>query len=801
MICWCENMRWWALAWLAAAALAGCGGGGGGEPVQPAGVQGFASAPTVGASPIAAAALPRPTARLAAPTLTQGALVAWARQAYPSYFGGDAQTGTYEGYEYWYFPSYANYIGFKDGNVYVLGELSGWDLLALGSIDTFICSVYDCGTSGGTVAQLVGTAAVGSALANAPVAITNAAGNSPCQETSITTTPLGSYTCTLKSGESAPFFVVITDPTGNTPPLVSVATTTPAAGTALTVNATPLTTAIVAQLGGGDALAVVNGRTVDAARLAAITSNVVKQLSQVLAAIGGPADYDPFTTSITAATADNTGNTADLVLDVVKVGSDATTRQLTLSTVDHPTPVPLATDTDAGGTLSAPDAAVASLSQASQIVARTFKDCFALPTAQRALHTTTLAQSAGGPEVDQVGPACQDLVASSSNAAGVDYLHNGYKAGQQLYGLLTADRMTGATFSVPEIMAFYPKSATAVAPAFDAYDHAVLNIRYVDSAGNPANVIVVAGKLPGTSSTARPTDWWLVGNQQPVDSSVLMTVRRIEQLNPANTNKFSTFQIGFVVDVNSQGPGSVDPVQGNLSKARVSGPGLPGSGAAGTGLVFAVSAASGNPYMDLFNKTGSLTTGTLCGNGTLTNCPLVWLGRTAGTTGTAATTPGNTPGNMLWAQPSEFDVARLVKGAQYKIELFYGTSTTAKYTVTKTLVSDFVAPTSLVNLPWNSAGPQTLAALDPNGSLAGPQSSLPLDWLQNPAAQQVSSVSAVFDAFGSYGPSQQVAPGATSAVLNATVPAFTLANPPSRTVKFNYRTTDGSSKSSVYEYN
>jgi hypothetical protein len=801
MICRYKDMRWWALAWLAAAALAGCGGGGGGEPVQPAGVQGFEAAPTVGESPIAAAALPRPTARLAAPTLTPSALVAWARQAYPSYFGGDAQTGTYEGYEYWYFPSYANYIGFKDGNVYLLGEVSDWDLLALGSIDSFTCSVYACDSSGGIAAQLVGTAAVGSALANAPVAVTNSAGNSPCQETSITTTPLGSYTCTLKSGETAPFFVVITDPTGNTSPLVSVSTMTPAAGTALTVNATPLTTAIVAQLGGGDALAVVSGRTVDATGLGAITTNVVKQLSQVLAAIGAPADYDPFTTSITAATADNTGNTADLVLDVVKVGSDATTRQLTLSTVDHPTPVPLATATDAGGTLSAPDPAVASLSQASQIVARTFRDCFALPTAQRVLHTTTLPQSAGGPEVDQLGAACQDLVASASNAARMDYLHNGYNAGQQFYGLLTADRMTGASFSVPEIVAFYPKSATATAPAFDAYDHAVLNIRYVDSAGNPANVIVVAGSLPGTSSTARPTDWWLVGNQQAVDSSVLMTVRRIEQLNPANTNKFSTFQIGFIANVNSKGPGSVDPAEGNLAMARVSGVGLPGNGAAGTGLVFAVSADPKNQYMDLFNKTGSLTAGSMCGNGTLTNCPVVWLGRTAGVTGTAATTQGSTPAFMLWAQPSEFDVTRLVKGAQFKIELFYGTSTTPKYTVTKTLLSDFVAPTSLVNLPWNSAGPQTLAALDPNGSLAGPQTALPLDWVQNPAAQQVSGVAAVFDAFGSYGPSQQVAPGATSMVLNASVPAFNLTTPPSRTVKFNYRTTDGTVKSSVYQYN
>lgn len=76
-------------------------------------------------------------------------------------------------------------------------------------------------------AVMSGTAATGAALANANVTITNSSGNSPCEESSITTTALGTYTCTLKSGETAPFFVVVTDPTGNSAPLVSVATTTP----------------------------------------------------------------------------------------------------------------------------------------------------------------------------------------------------------------------------------------------------------------------------------------------------------------------------------------------------------------------------------------------------------------------------------------------------------------------------------------------------------------------------------------------------------------------------------------------
>lgn len=668
-----------------------------------------------------------------------------------------------------------------------------------GSSDT--AATNDSAQPPATAAQIIGTAATGAALGNAPVAITNSSGASPCTEASITTTPLGSYTCTLKDGETAPFFVVVTDPTGNTPPLVSISTVTPAAGAALTVNATPLTTAIVAQLSAdGNALSVV-GKAVDAATLEAITENVLAQLAPVLASIGLDAGYDPFSTSITAATADNTGNTADLVLDIVKVVTDPATGKLALATVDNPTPVVLATATSTGATLPAPDASVSTLSQAAQLAARKFNDCFALPKAQRVLGTTDHPASDGGPEVDAVGSACQDFVADAGNAGGVDYLHNGYSAGQQFYGILTADRMTGAKFSVPEIMAFYPKSASAVAPAPDAYDRAVLNFRYVDSEGNPNNAIAVAARLPGTSSAERPTEWWLVGNQQPVDVGPSIIVRRVEQMNPSNTARFSTFQTGFLFNVNAKGPGSVD-ASGTMTLARISGPGLPGNGADGTGLVFKVSSEASQAFMDVYNKTGNLTSGSQCGNNMTFNCPLIWISRTKGLTGTDATTLATNPNNMLWAQPSDgFDPSKFVKGARYKVELFYGSNTTTPlHTVYKTLLSDMVAATSLVNLPWSAPGPKTLAAFDPNGPLAGVQTALAVDWVQNPAAQQMRNVGAVIDAFGSYGPNTEVPPGATSVVLgNTTVPALTTST--SRNLKFNYRTQDTSVKSAVYQYN
>ncbi len=676
-----------------------------------------------------------------------------------------------------------------------------------------LLTVAGCGGGSGSTtptapsAVLSGTAATGAALPNATVVITDSSDTSPCEETSITTTALGSYTCTLKAGKTAPFFVVVTDPTGNTPPMVSIATDTPAAGSPLTVNVTPLTTAIVSQLAtDGDPLSVVSGKVVDATALQQVTTNVVAQLSDVLTAIGAPADYNPFSTSITAATASGAGNTADLILDVVKVVTDPATGELALTTIDNPTPTVLATATTPGTAVAAPDTGVSTLSQAVSIAAKAFNTCFAVPTSLRVLATATYPSSQGGPDVEGVATACQEIVADSTNAAGIDYLHNGYSAGQQFYGLLTSNTMTGAQFSAPEIMAFYPAEGSAAVGSPASYDRAILNIRYLDANGNPGNVITVASNLPGTSSTDRPTTWWLTGNQQAVDTSVRLNIRRVEQLNPAfaptaNSTRFSTYQAGMQFNVNAKGPGSVN-LDGTLTFARVTGPGLPAGG-----LVYKTSSQTSQSSMDLFNKTGSLTTGAQCGNGTTFNCPNLWFTRSAGTSGTAAASLTANPTSFLWAQPSDaVNTSLIVKGARYQIELFYGANTTTPgHTVTKVLLSDLVPVTQGANLPWNTLGPKSLAAFDPAGSLAGEQpSTLEVDWVQNIAAQQIGAVQPVINVTnGSFGTTKSVPRGATSVILDNPdhiIPAFTTSTG-SRTVLFGYKMTDGSNKTAVYMYN
>lgn len=682
-------------------------------------------------------------------------------------------------------------------------------VLGLAVASTGLLALTACGGGGSSAsapsaAALSGTAATGTALVHAPVVITDNAGTSPCVETSITTSALGVYTCTLKSGEIAPFFIVATDPTGNSKPLVSIATTTPVAGATLTINATPLTTAIVAQLASdGNALTVVNGKTIDLAALQQVKTNVLAQLATVLTSLGAATDYDPFSTMIAAATAAGTGNIADQVLDVVKVVTDTSTGKAAITTVDNPTPTVLATATTTGALVPAPAAGVTALAAAQQIAAKAFQACFAVPTAQRVLTTdTTIAMSAGGPAVTAVDPACQNIASSATNGAGVDFLHNGYNSGQYFYSVLTSNDMTGAIFSVPEVIAFYPGNASASPPE---NEKAILNIRYIDNKGNPGSLITVAQNLPGTSTATRPTSWWLTGNAQVADVSVKALIRRVEELNPAVTG-VSRFQNGLQFVINAKGPGSVTS-GGTMSHARITGPGLP---AAGLVYIAPVSAEVGQTYMDVSNQVGNVSNLYQCGNNASTvsptyDCPNINFARSVGiTASTGADTVGTPFVSPLWIQPTTtVTPGAPTKGQRYQVELFYGTATAPTYVIQKTLLTDLTPVTQAINLQWDTLGTQSLTLLDPNNaSFNGVLATPTIDWVQNPAAELIRGASITLDTRGSiFGTMQPSLLGSTSLVYNANPSVSAFSTTTSRYLLLVYRTHDNTNKTSVFGYN
>jgi hypothetical protein len=657
---------------------------------------------------------------------------------------------------------------------------------------------------------LQGTAAVGAALGYASVSITDSSGAPACTEAPITTSGAGNYSCTLQTGRSAPFVIVVTDPSGAQAPLVSIGTETPAAGASLTLNATTLTTAIVGQLSpDGDALSVASTPAlIDTATLATINTRVLAQLANVLTALGAPVGYDPFTTPIVAASASVSGNTADQVIDLLRIS--VVNGVTTVSTVDNAAAaVPLASGTTSPPALPAPSASVISLAEALRLLAPVLNNCFALPVASRVVTADgSIPAAQGGPEVTAVAPACEDIAHPS-------YLHNGYRSGQAFYGLLNDATMVGASFRPPESMRFI-EDATAA-----DNDRVVINLRYIDANGVAGNLITVAQKFPGSATTDHPTDWWLYGNQQPVDTAIRAYLRRLEQLAPSpGTGVFanapaSRFETGIEVFVNKNGPGST-----GMRAARITGPGLPSAGLVMTQPDPAI--ITSQSWLNILRKDGAT------GLAEATPAPDVGnifrLQRTLGLTGADATSiranpnAGNTNSTafMNWAHPLDYglapgatdyiDFSAMPANSLYQVELFYAGETAARYTFTKTLLTPVVPATRAANLQWVALADDTRQYLDPAHARSAATTSVALSWLANPYAETVGSAGVY--TFGNGVHVDQglvgVARGATSATATAPgtpYPLLTNDGSSTRILQLRYRMLDGSYKDMTTRYN
>ena len=668
-------------------------------------------------------------------------------------------------------------------------------------------------------ASIHGTAAVGSALGNATVSITDTSGATACTEATIVTNGTGDYSCTLQEGKNAPFLIVVTDPSGAYPPLISVGATTPAPGTPLTVNATPLTTAIVAQLApDGDALSVVaTPSLVNVATLGSITAKVLAQLGDVLTTLGAPAGYDPFTTPIVAATASISGNTADKVIDLLRITTvDGVT---TVSTIDNPdAAVPLAGATTTNPpTLAAPTQTVVTLADAIRLLAPALNNCFALPVMSRVLaKDDTIPAAAGGPEVTSVAAACDDIVHP-------DYLHNGYNGGQAFYGLLNDANMEGAIFRAPEVMRFIDDTTAA------DNDRVIINVRYTDKNGVAGNLVTVGQKFPGSATTAHPTDWWVYGNQQPVDSSIRAFVRRNEQLAPnpgtapfANASA-SRFESGFTIFINKDGPGST-----GMRAARVKGPGLPPAGIVLTRPSSSI--CTDQTWLNILRKDGN--TDPAVAVPAPDNGNIFRVQRTQGISGADATTVranpnaanSNSTAFPAWAHPLDYgqpvgttdyiDFASLKANTTYQFELFYDGETTPRYTLNKTLLTPVVPATGGAALQWIDLSASTRGYLDPASALAASVASMNLSWTANPFAQTIVSAGA-YTFSGATRVDQGlvgVVRGATSAVANApgsgggctggdAFPALGTDGTSGRTFQLRYRMLDGGYKDSMTRFN
>lgn len=660
------------------------------------------------------------------------------------------------------------------------------------------------GGDGSTPAKAVinGTVATGAALANAQVHITDRNGAAACTQDPLQADATGAYRCELKSGAAAPLALVATDPAGLRDPMVSLATALPGAGEQATVNISPLTTAIVAQVAPNqDPLALATDSAalaaVNASELATVRANVNKQLADVLPALGlDPATFDPISTPFVGGS--NTGG--DGLLDQVRVTFE--NGAPVLSNVLNPgaDPVPMA------GTAEAPPVPAATVTGFSvaelDIFQTALEGCFAVPSSAR------------------VGsPACAGIVVDDADAAktgGATFLNSGFTAAEYFGAVLGAADMDGARFNRPELLRYMPQPGG---------DEAVVNLRFTDKNGVGDNRILTVKKFAGTATTQRNSNWWLYGNQRAVNAHVRASIRKQEQFLPEAFRVTydagpSRFQTGIEIYVARSGkPGQS---LANLRYVRVKGPGLPTAG-----LVLADPGDLPQDWMVIHNTSGDIPSDLKYGT---TSANMFYLQRSKGIEGADAFALRNMPGAgnptpvyLTWAHPTmygeapsadwQFDLSRVPAWSRYDFELFTAadanpatpTNSTPAMTFSTSIVTPLVPAAYAATQQWH-AHPASTRALVTNG--AAEASTLTLEWLINPYAQCVNSVNVYsYDISGDKtvnSASIAVRKGATSqeaAAVGGTFPALTTDRLVRRTLQWRYKMLDGSYKDQLLTFN
>jgi hypothetical protein len=671
-------------------------------------------------------------------------------------------------------------------------------------------------------AALVGTAAIGAALPNAVISVTDRTGAPACTNAPVTTGPNGEYRCLLSGASQAPFAVVVTDPDGLVNPMISIVATKPAIGSESTANVTPLTTAIAAQLDiNQDPFALLRDPAalagVSLGDLTAVTANVVTQLAAVLQSVGvDPATFDPVTSPFVG----GSGTGADQMLDQIRITFD--NGAPTISNVLNPgaPSVPLAgTSSSSISVVGTATVGTATFNLRELDFAKTeLERCFAVPSLTRAPNPDTVNR-----RLRSVAPECEDFVASAGDAPNVniDFLHNGYDPESYFYGLLTSADMDGALFNLPELMRYIPRQ--------DGRDEALLNLKFRDRNGFIDNRILTAKKFPGSRPSG--TQWWLIGNQRPVDVFIRAAIRQREQTIPQSTLDSSSFfnnaprsrfEVGLEVFVqrpnNSGTVNNPNNPNNAIRYVRVSGPGLPNNG-----LVLGdVAPSLPQNWMGILNATGSnpneLTTTQQFAS---TTSNIFRIQRTQGIAGTPAFTlrPNPNVGSATasfveWAHPTmygeppsttwQFDLSRVPAWSLYTFEAFCGGETTPCHTFTSRITTPLLPAPYAATQQWHS-----FAAVSRNFVTGGAAATATAEitWTPNALAERIGSVNAY--SFSPAGAVNSPSQGVPRVVFSRTVssvggnfPAIAITdNTSGRTLQIRHTMLDGSYKDHLIQFN
>jgi hypothetical protein len=524
-------------------------------------------------------------------------------------------------------------------------------------------------TSNAMPSAMSGTVAIGNALTNAVVTVTDVNGKS----VSTTSGANGSYSVSI-TGLTAPFLIMAVDPSGVSSNLFSVAATVPTGTTAPVIaNVTPLTTAVTAMLtqSGNPLDLTTAGSLASAVNQAAVTDAVTRlntTLATILTANGLSAtSFDPIGGTFTPNQAG-----ADAVIDSIAVRpSNKGTGLQIASLADPDQTIPLNHGTTPSTVLQTPKYPVNYLGSL----------------------LATLGQCMAG------------NTSSCSTAIDSNYLNGGMSFAQRHTMIGTGTTLTGV-----KTLAFLPPGTLANIsnPA------ALVYFLFTDSNGTPNFASDIVQLLPNGT-------WDIIGNQEKYNVYIASFVGQKQFTDTADANN-GRFESGLTIQI----PQVVldGGVRKPVGSALVQGAGINGGGL----YMLNTAQGLGQAGYDLTIPSTALTapwTGcSTCAqsNGTTDQYKWSWTSLTGGT---STFSPNGNPSYT----PQPIDVSTVPQYSVYTATLYDTTGNQISQPQKVINIAPNVTAAAAATVKWQTLGSDVINNfLTPGGSLAGAQTSLTLDW-------------------------------------------------------------------------
>jgi len=395
-----------------------------------------------------------------------------------------------------------------------------------------------------------GTLAVGGALPNATVTVTDANGKA----VQATTDANGNYSASI-SGLTAPFIVTAYDLSHNLMYSV-VASAASASGAPITANVTPLTTAVAALMtqSGNPGDLIGNPSAITSSAISAAVTKLDQALAPILTANQVPSTFDPIGATFTP---NQTG--ADAVIDSVSVTPSSTSTGLQIaSSADPSTAIPLSASTTVSAPLQNPPQPANYLANLQAELTECLSDTKNANTGNVANISTLASNSACTSAVD--------AKYENDSYSGFEYVRQDIVFGTPI-GNKTIRYIPVGTLNN------------------NANPEALVEFMFVNVNGKPTFVDDIAQQLPNGS-------WDIIGDQNSAAFNAMSFVGKVQYTDSADANN-GHYESGLQLLV-----GWTDPEY----RAIVTGPGLP------TGGVTLYSAGSGTGgYLTFLDNTAATT--------------------------------------------------------------------------------------------------------------------------------------------------------------------------------------------------